>query len=71
VLERSPALAASGLWDPARHVDVARLPRMGDVLADHVRRNRQGGVAARLIRGLVSGSMIERGLEKDYKDKLY
>jgi PPOX class probable FMN-dependent enzyme len=71
VLRRSPALAASALWDPTRHVDLARLPRMGDVFADHVRRSKQGGVAAKVIRGLVSGSMIERGLVKDYKDKLY
>jgi PPOX class probable FMN-dependent enzyme len=70
-LAPSQALAASGFWDPARHVDLARLPRMGDVLADHVRGNKQGGVAAKAIRGLVSGSMIERGLVKDYRDKLY
>jgi hypothetical protein len=44
---------------------------MGDVLADHVRGSKRGGVAAKVIRGLVSGSMIERGLVKDYKDKLY
>lgn len=70
-LGRSPALARSGLWDPARHVPAERIPRISAVLADHVKRSRARGLSARVIRGFASDRRIEALLERDYRKRLY
>jgi hypothetical protein len=66
-----PALAASGLWDPARHPSLDGLPPMARVFADHVRRSRQRGVAATAIRALTSERWLAPMLQRDYEDGLY
>jgi hypothetical protein len=44
---------------------------MSAVFAAHVKLNKRKGIAAALIRRLVSPSLIQRGLRKDYRSRLY
>jgi uncharacterized protein len=70
-LAPSRELAAAALWDPSRHVPLAELPPIAEVLADHVRQNRQRGVAAAALRKLVSARRLAPALARDYEDGLY
>jgi uncharacterized protein len=71
VLAPSAALAAADLWNPAILLDAARLPRMSQVFIDHVKLNKQRGVAAAAMRTLASERMLGAALESDYKNNLY
>lgn len=68
---RSPAIAAARLWDPSRHAPKAELPAMAAVFIDHVKRNKQRGVAAAVIRTLASERVMHAALSYDYKKKMY
>lgn len=70
-VETSPAVTAAGLWDRARYPDLSALPSASAVLRDHVKQNRTRGVGATLLRAAVSERVIEGGLAKDYKERLY
>jgi hypothetical protein len=70
-LARSPELAAAGLWDAARRPRQGELPPIAQVLADHVKQNRQRGVAAAALRKLVSARALGPALARDYEDGLY
>ncbi len=70
-LEASPALAAADLWNTERHPDLSALPSPAAVLRDHVKQNRTRGVGATLLRAAVSERVIEGGLRKDYRERLY
>ncbi|MBN8470234.1 pyridoxamine 5'-phosphate oxidase family protein [Corallococcus exiguus] len=72
-LRESPAIVAAGLWDGARHVPAARLPRMADVFIDHVKRSPQRGAAATALRTVASATkgLMGWALDHDYKKGLY
>lgn len=70
-VERSTAVAAADLWSAKRHSDLAALPSVSEVLRDHVKLNPTRGVGATLLRTAVSKRVIEGGLAKDYKERLY
>lgn len=70
-LADSPALRAADPWNPARHVPEGRLPSPAKVWADHVRRGRTGGWAARGARALVSEKVLAPVVGLDYRRNLY
>lgn len=70
-LRDEPALAASGLWDPSRHVAPGTLPKGTKVWVDHVKRNQDPGLAAKAARKLVNEAMMNKGIEADYRKNLY
>lgn len=65
----SAALRRAQLWPAAAApVDI----RPAKMFADHVRLNKDKGLAARLAGAFVSvPGLMQRGLDKDYKDNLY
>lgn len=65
----SPALARARLWPAApAPADI----RPAKIFADHVRLNKNKGLAARVAGALVSvPGLMQKGLDKDYKDNLY
>lgn len=67
----APAVAAADLWEPTPEEAVAALPRIGAILRDHVKLNRTRGLRATLLRTAVSERIVESGLQRDYKDRLY
>ncbi len=67
----SPAVRDARLWDPARHVPRSALPRIADVFIDHVKQNKQRGLAATAVRTLASKTMMRVGLEHDYEKNRY
>lgn len=71
LLAPSAAIAVAELWNPARVHDPATLPRMARVLIDHVKRNKQGGIAAAAMRKLASERLLGPALARDYKSNLY
>lgn len=70
-LTSSPAISAAGLWESANHVRVDDLPKAGNIWSDHVKANRTGGLKATAIRAAVNGSVVQAGVELDYKHHLY
>jgi len=65
----SAALGRAQLWPAAAAPADIRPAKM---FADHVRLNKDKGLAARLAGALVSvPGLMQRGLDKDYKDNLY
>jgi predicted pyridoxine 5'-phosphate oxidase superfamily flavin-nucleotide-binding protein len=71
VLAPSAAIAAAELWNPARVHDPATLPKMARVLIDHVKLNKQRGIAAAAMRKLASERVLGPALARDYKNNLY
>ncbi|ALJ14155.1 pyridoxamine 5'-phosphate oxidase family protein [Sphingopyxis macrogoltabida] len=68
-MRASAALGRARLWPAAAAPGDIRPARM---FADHVRLNKDKGLAARLAGAFVSvPGLMERGLAKDYKDNLY
>lgn len=68
-MRASPALGRARLWPAAAAPADIRPAKM---FADHVRLNKDQGLAARLAGAFVSvPGLMERGLAKDYKDNLY
>lgn len=67
----SPALVEAGLWDAERNVDPKSLPRMSQVWTDHVKQNRDGGLAGAAIRKVMRPEILEQGLKHDYAKNLY
>ncbi|MEM8708372.1 MAG: pyridoxamine 5'-phosphate oxidase family protein [Actinomycetota bacterium] len=65
------AFGAAALWDPSRHLERADLPKATQVWADHVKRNDDPGIGNRIARRVVTEKMIDRGVEKDYRENLY
>ncbi|MEM9464344.1 MAG: pyridoxamine 5'-phosphate oxidase family protein [Actinomycetota bacterium] len=61
----------AGLWDRSRHIDPADLPRPTQVWTDHVKRNDDPGIGAKIARRVVREKMLDRGIAKDYRDNLY
>lgn len=70
-VRHEPAIDAAGLWDTARHVDPATLPKSTRIWVDHVQRNTDPGDAARAARGMLTVPMLEVGITNDYRDNLY
>lgn len=70
-LRPDAALAASGLWDPSRHIAPGTLPKGTKVWVDHVKRNRDPGMAAKAARKLINETMMSKGIESDYRKNLY
>ncbi|MDC0715620.1 pyridoxamine 5'-phosphate oxidase family protein [Nannocystis bainbridge] len=70
-LAESPAIVASGLWDRSRHADRAALPEMSRVFVEHVKRNKERGLAAKLLRKLASPWVMNAALAHDYEKNLY
>ena len=71
VIERRPsaALARAALW-PAASAPADIKP--AKMFAEHVRLNKDKGLGARIAGALVSvPGLMQRGLDKDYKDNLY
>lgn len=68
-LRASPALQRAGLWplrEPAEGLNPA------DMLAAHVKLNKEKGLAAKLAGAIVSiPGLMQRGLDQDYKSNLY
>ena len=65
------AVAAADLWNPARASDLARLPKMARVFVDHVKLNKQRGIAAAALRTIVSERVLGPSLARDYEKNLY
>lgn len=65
-----PALAATDLWNPARHVADGVLPRAAAIWADHVRRNTDPGAGAKVARRLVNKTALAAGVALDYRTNL-
>jgi uncharacterized protein len=65
------ALAAADLWSPARRADLSGLPRMATVWTDHVKLNKQRGLAATAMRKLVNASVLGAAIDRDYETNLY
>ncbi|CAM3900350.1 pyridoxamine 5'-phosphate oxidase family protein [Tsukamurella ocularis] len=70
-LARSEGIVAAALWDTGRHVDPAELPRPSAVWTDHVKRNRTGGVGARVLRAVANERVMRAGIDLDYRQNLY
>ncbi|MEM8925004.1 MAG: pyridoxamine 5'-phosphate oxidase family protein [Actinomycetota bacterium] len=68
---QEPAIAAAGLWDVERHLDPASLPKPTRIWVDHVKRNDDPGLAAKAARRAVNARMLERSIDKDYRENLY
>lgn len=65
----SPALIRAAVWPPATAPGDIRPAKM---LAEHLRLNRTKGIGARIASVAVSiPGLMQRGLDKDYKDNLY
>lgn len=71
VLAPSAALAAADLWNPAIVLDPSSLPRMSQVFIDHVKLNKQRGIAAAAMRKLASERVLSAALTRDYESNLY
>ncbi len=71
VLAPSAAIAAADLWNPANVRDASELPRMSQVFVDHVKLNKQRGIAATALRTLASERVLSAALAKDYQSNLY
>jgi len=71
VLAPSAAIAAADLWNPASVRDASELPRMSQVFIDHVKLNKQRGIAAAAMRKLASERVLSAALAKDYQNNLY
>jgi hypothetical protein len=69
-LRDEPALSAADLWNPSRHVADDALPRAATIWADHVRRNTDAGVGAKVARRLVSSTALAAGVAHDYRTNL-
>ncbi|WP_406632094.1 pyridoxamine 5'-phosphate oxidase family protein [Amycolatopsis sp. WGS_07] len=69
-LARSAAVRDAGLWDTARHVDRADLPRPSTIWTDHLKLNEASGVAAKLLRAGVKERLVRAGLDRDYRENL-
>jgi len=68
-LAESPALARARLWPAAPRPDGLNAAA---ILAAHVKRNRNGGLAAGIVRAAVSlPGVLESELRRDYKNNLY
>lgn len=70
-LAPSAALQAADLWNPAIVRDPATLPRMSQVFIDHVKLNKQRGLAAAAIRTIASERILASSLARDYEKNLY
>lgn len=70
-MRHEPALAAARPWDPSRHVDPGTLPKATQVWVDHVKRNKDPGLASRAARKLVNEKVLAKGIERDYRSNLY
>ncbi|AKT40559.1 pyridoxamine 5'-phosphate oxidase family protein [Chondromyces crocatus] len=70
-LTPSTALAKAKLWDASRHVPEAERPNMAHVFIDHVKQNRQRGVAATAVRAIASKRMMSWALSHDYEKNRY
>lgn len=68
-LRASPALARAALWPaPTAPADI----KPAKMFADHVKLNKDKGLGARIAGAFVSvPGLMQRGLDKDYKDNLY
>ncbi|GAA0954736.1 pyridoxamine 5'-phosphate oxidase family protein [Actinocorallia libanotica] len=65
------ALTASDPWNPARPpADLDRLD-LRRAWVDHVKQNKQSGLAAALVRKAANASLTDAGLRLDYKRNLY
>lgn len=71
VLAPSAAIAAADLWNPVNVRDASELPRMSQVFIDHVKLNKQRGIAATALRTLASERVLGKALAKDYENNLY
>jgi predicted pyridoxine 5'-phosphate oxidase superfamily flavin-nucleotide-binding protein len=69
-LRDEPALSAADLWNPGRHVADDALPRAATIWADHVRRNTDAGVGAKVARRLVNTTALAAGVAHDYRTNL-
>lgn len=68
-LRPSPALARAALWPAAAAPADIKPAKM---FADHVKLNKDKGLGARIASAFVSvPGLMQRGLDKDYKDNLY
>jgi predicted pyridoxine 5'-phosphate oxidase superfamily flavin-nucleotide-binding protein len=68
-LRPSPALARAALWPAAAAPADIKPAKM---FADHVKLNKDKGLGARIAGAVVSvPGLMQRGLDKDYKDNLY
>ncbi|HET6523619.1 pyridoxamine 5'-phosphate oxidase family protein [Sphingopyxis sp.] len=68
-LRPSPALARAKLWPAAAAPADIKPAKM---FADHVKLNKDKGLSARIAGAFVSvPGLMQRGLDKDYKDNLY
>ncbi|MDI1451121.1 pyridoxamine 5'-phosphate oxidase family protein [Polyangium sp. 6x1] len=72
---KSAAVRDAELWSASRHVPRSELPKMTDVFVDHVKQNKQKGLAASTLRALASktvmGSVMGWALEQDYEKNRY
>jgi uncharacterized protein len=64
-------LAAADLWNPAQRADLAGLPRMAQVWTDHVKLNKQRGLAATAMRKLANARLLGAAVDRDYETNLY
>jgi predicted pyridoxine 5'-phosphate oxidase superfamily flavin-nucleotide-binding protein len=69
-LRDEPALVAADLWNLDRHVADVALPRAATIWADHVRRNTDAGVGAKVARRVVSSAALAAGVAVDYRTNL-
>ena len=69
-VRNEPALSASDLWNPSRHIADGALPRAATIWADHVRRNTDSGTGAKVARRLVSKTALAAGVAYDYRTNL-
>ncbi|WP_370936894.1 pyridoxamine 5'-phosphate oxidase family protein [Amycolatopsis sp. cg13] len=69
-LGQCAALCEAGLWDAARQVDPADLPRSSTIWTDHLKLNETAGEAAKLVRAGVDEQQLRAGLEQDYRQNL-
>ncbi|MFD2472173.1 pyridoxamine 5'-phosphate oxidase family protein [Amycolatopsis silviterrae] len=69
-LAQSAAVRDAGLWDAARRVDPADLPKPSTIWTDHVRLNDTEGTAAKLVRAGAKERLVRAGLARDYRQNL-
>ncbi|MGW7536980.1 pyridoxamine 5'-phosphate oxidase family protein [Amycolatopsis sp. NPDC054798] len=69
-LAESTAVRDAGLWDPARHVDPADLPRPAAIWTDHLKLNETAGTTAEQVRAGVTERLVRAGLDQDYRENL-
>ncbi|MDC0746471.1 pyridoxamine 5'-phosphate oxidase family protein [Polyangium mundeleinium] len=67
----SAAVRDAELWNTSRHVPRSELPKMAEICIDHLKLNKQKGLAASAVRALASKTVVGWALEQDYEKNRY